>query len=1768
LQMKEGDYMSMLIRMGSFEHTLTTDLLNQIIFLQEVFMSEVNDVIKKLSKDPKASSIWSESSLRSVDSSQSKPMLYQLELQLDGIQITATTPSSNAVRLKTGKMVFELSNRVIRAEAGRKIKSLHKYLKLFGKAQVDLTLSLGTLLVNDVYMEAESEFQQLAYFTTRIGLQNTSQQAQEGDQIEDNNIILISLTRPIFFVQPTAFDKAILLYLAYKNAYDDWNEKREDLHEEVKHATKEVVGAIHASRMMNDPTNPVAVSNLFLQLSVHDLGICLPTRTFPYYLFQLSTQEELPSALVLTVDNTLISVCYAKSLVTRGNFKGFCLRFTDDFQTSWDDSNLGFMGSKSNVIMNSFLVPAGTYEICTDTTSYQIHTDLGVVPTARTSVNIMWQMDGVDLEIDTKIGAYLTHLVDTLTVITGNDESLRRDSSESDSLNELDGAGLEDTVDGGPGKSPDSTSPKELTQREKTKKLEMELNEPVVNDLKSLGAKPALIDEQVRKLHTLEVALSSIFRQTFRNKLRRSSTKQASVSFLNNLFLNLPPPKSAQSAFSTLPPSVRHTVLGEASPPLWSFSPTHTSEQFKDVFSPVHMSAKKEESMSDNSSADYEISEDDDDRRISGARRSLYLDDTVDGAQDTRSLGYPQNVSHVKVNTKYNCNLQMTTTGMEAELELILDIRVEIQGGQIVCHPTKPSDPSRWRILILFPDSSEIKRRNNASQQDDILHTRSGGEGALQLGEPRTDQANSRFPSGKYFYQQKNTKLLIFLYFYLSLLLSFLEHFNSQNAAPGSKVPNIQISNATPTPHMGKVNLGLKRACVYAWFSIQSLPEMIISPCFLDFLEQTLDALPATPNLHGSRNPSQKTTVEVFNETMASLPVDVVVYVHVQPSQVCFNCQPMSRVECLLHVPSLDLVFSSIRDSSMSTSPSTDRAFTYPVFPNGLSFTAIMSDFSVFVFHPYGTQQSMGVDPSHNPNVARKDSLSINLEVVKMNIVRTRRGTPSLNLETSQSFNIKINEPQKVVINLSALLDIGKASFKYDMRRLSEILAFPRAWYRKSIARRIFFGEASSAQRCFFYSYSLPPQEAVKKTGSFLNQDSLMTPKRRTASHISASTSDKATGLLSFQHEENEGDKIWEGVVLFGLSMSRLDVEMNMSNVMGHTVWSCDELKSNGRLNLHSTGDKNVFLSCGLKNSQLSAKGGIIGGQIELQELHANCHLLEPEGKDPLHKILVKMRSLDGRIEYMGGCVMMGRLTSVNLKLSDEWKGPKLSIPTSIEKSAVFVPGNLGWDSFCLTITGSTTPDVIKMLSKLEEFFTQQFQNSVRAFSSWRHSGHLGAPVRRPFSVTTAQATYSHRRHWPPVYIAISDTFRALGVATNPQFLLGGSMCLHGNELRVVCFHGSNFRSKSWVLFNILEPNIVFSTEVQQIKESVRGHETSTLAIQSLTFNLGHDHWLKTGGPSTDPMATVSRVTSAAPLDEWFAYVTASHNQGIAAVRTWQLVLKNRKYLTGLSPSDKSRKSSSSQASYNHETDIIFALPKLQLDFKSEHMQGPNEPAPSESENKPTVECSFVTEFTDHICVTMDVELIMFLHDLISSYLKVSNICPVYFVFLKINRTICIGLFENNNYQSFQLNLLFKISSTQKVQNYYQLNCKEIDPKYPIRKKPAISPTNKCTSQEKQQALSSRTRLTSVGAQPSDLVTTIDPIDLREFVCNTWQLEPTVRLISWAGRRIEPVGVDYILQKLGFSHARTTIPKWFQRGVLDLLDQIIAVMVQNLVVTV
>ena len=122
------------------------------------------------------------------------------------------------------------------------------------------------------------------------------------------------------------------------------------------------------------------------------------------------------------------------------------------------------------------------FQICTDTTSYQ-----GPQMRARTSVNVVWKMKGMDVKLDTKIGSYLTTLVDTMTLITGNQA---RRTSESDkfedstTMDELDGL-QSDEFDGTPkrvkkpSKTPTKSKNKEQNLKEKSRKLEYQYNEQV-----------------------------------------------------------------------------------------------------------------------------------------------------------------------------------------------------------------------------------------------------------------------------------------------------------------------------------------------------------------------------------------------------------------------------------------------------------------------------------------------------------------------------------------------------------------------------------------------------------------------------------------------------------------------------------------------------------------------------------------------------------------------------------------------------------------------------------------------------------------------------------------------------------------------------------------------------------------------------------------------------------------------------------------------------------------------------------------------------------------------------------------------------------------------------------------------------------------------------------------------------------------------------------------------------------------------------------------
>ncbi|CAF3781196.1 unnamed protein product [Adineta steineri] len=69
---------------------------------------------------------------------------------------------------------------------------------------------------------------------------------------------------------------------------------------------------------------------------------------------------------------------------------------------------------------------------------------------------------------------------------------------------------------------------------------------------------------------------------------------------------------------------------------------------------------------------------------------------------------------------------------------------------------------------------------------------------------------------------------------------------------------------------------------------------------------------------------------------------------------------------------------------------------------------------------------------------------------------------------------------------------------------------------------------------------------------------------------------------------------------------------------------------------------------------------------------------------------------------------------------------------------------------------------------------------------------------------------------------------------------------------------------------------------------------------------------------------------------------------------------------------------------------------------------------------------------------------------------------------------------------------------------------------------------------------------------PSTTTTTNDNPTLTSF--DEVRSDDIRRYLSYENE-VEPFGADYILQKSDFRHARLTIPKWLQRGIMDPCEQ-------------
>nr|XP_012134687.1 PREDICTED: uncharacterized protein KIAA1109 isoform X12 [Megachile rotundata] len=1792
--LRQGSYLSATADIGVFEHSLTTDLLNHLVFVQKVFMKEVNEVVQKVYGGEKPVPLWLED--EEPNNTVVKRILFTLIIRIKRIQLTATTPTNSAVRLETGAVELQLSNRVQNVSGATQP---NPYMKLFGKAQVDINLSLGQLLKNVLFEEADPEFQQFAFFNTRVGLRNAFQEEMAED--EDKEVVLITLKRPLIYVQPVAIDKAILVWLNYKNAYEYWNEKRANLNKEVL-TFGQITSQLSAPHL----------GTLFLQLTVDDMGICVPLNPLPptWGMNRGLYDGESRGAVVVTLENTSISACSSGSLVSKGRFMGLCLRFADDFETSLDDWKPDATDSS---IMNLCMVSEGTYEVCSRTIAQKPDKS----DNAKWILNVQWQMEGVDIHLDVNVGQQLSALGHTLTMLTGSEEDDIHEHTEYDSDdgdqpdNSTSQVKKKESIlmkksknwtDNLPAFVFDPT----IDAKKRSKLIEKEMNEQakIINDLRSLGASHGTIEQEMKRLHELEAMVFKDFRRDMIQKLRRQSVKASGIkgklglggkpnTYRSRSFI-VPSPtlenqlespedinmeiNSANSASYESSPrsgpsrsaSLRVRGLGG---PRVTFSDTHTIGRQSSL-----PSAGSELSLPEGELEWPETIE------IEGERvelRKKNRDVSCTSSYDSMEGNAPLLDSFGKEQSSSTSSPYITPQkAQEPNIDFELDVKVLINSGKCVLHTKDPGKEDEIKIM------SRMKKERSCS----------GGTFEFQPSSPSSsrkhlsskEKSSTTSTSRLRYLQHTNVPLVDLTIFHIPGLDVKL-HYESKTLPEESVSPRISSDNTMLNPSSVSMlkKASTKKASLFAWMTLQSIPEeTIISPHILEFLEQTLEPIPSKTHFHSTFHSNAQTyplentestswaaTAASSNYVYASFPVDVIVYFHMQPSTFRFSCLPVSRVECMLQLPSLDIVFSSkraeeelveFREYKSPSTQSTGKEAGSAI--GGLSVTGCLADFSVYIFHPYGGGKKTGLKEAQWSPLSdseRKDSLSINVEFVKFHMSRSRK----LNFQSEQSK--KISDTSRAVIRFSTIVDIGSASFKYDMRRLSEILAFPKAWYRRSIVRRLFLGDLSSGTA---YSEgdgspSLNQEEAVMGSSLLkhydrhgtdglsksapersptLNRDKLRLslesdmPTHARLKDIGRGwsfTSDKQTSSSEMKLRE----AAWETLVLFAINFTRLNVHMNMGNVMGNVTWMTKDFRSDGRLSIGSSGHKNLYIGVGLGGSSLDAKGGIVGGTIELSKIDTYIHIREEPGIEPDHTVGLKLFALELRLDYMGASVLMSRVSSLDVTLRDEWKINRNSsgdafMPTR-RPAVIFMHGDLGWDQLQLMISESTTADLLKMYYKLDEFFSQQFKSSKRVFSSLqpRHQRVTNSSFKKrqqkkkpttevnvigPWNLNqTMMSDARHHRHWQGVLAQVAGLQLGSLRFSLPSTgtVLGGTMELHGCNISLACFHGINFKSKSWALFSLKEPCISFATEAQEIPSVESPNTCDVHVVQTLTISLGQQQEQHARHNSMATVCKLSRNVVFPPqfksLQEWFHYAFASSE--IDAVDRFPCVERERMETTSDTGNMTRGRSTSTTSGklqeHSHAREVIFALPSLQLHLKTEHLQTAK--TPDVIGEKPLVECSFITEFEDHIFVTVDAEAFFFLHDLITSYVK------------------------------------------EKEKVHIGTRAHSPDPH---EKKTGTATT------------SSTSTSATISAEEEKKRKQFDPAEMfikdwRSYRCKTWHLEPTVRLLSWAGKSIEPYGIDYILQKLGFSHARTTIPKWIQRGFMDPLDKLLAILMLRMV---
>ncbi|CAI2304685.1 unnamed protein product [Caenorhabditis sp. 36 PRJEB53466] len=574
---REGGSLQMTVVLGTVNHTFTTELLNQLMFAEHSFRTELTALINRIRSSSFASATTSTRSpmqsqtlnnrtnsaanlklllpvqhAANVMLSEKPPLLFSIKVltreppnseknekektdkEKDGketrnsktllraltpaassdltgatpsavpqtpekavpwLQLTAATPTQTAVRLTIDSLEGELTNKWVVKEEGSKER-------IYGNAVVHFNAKLGQIIKPVQNDDTLTDLQEYATFMTQVRVEN-----KERNVVNSSYSYHISLNRPIFLVKAAAIDKAILLWLNYKNTYDYWRNEREKV---VQEKTTKKQASLPAAGMFS-PTHIAEDADMNLSLAINNgMYMCMP-------LYSHDVTEGMP-ALVISLQKSELSVLVKKELTCKASFNGFKCTFIDHF----DEQALtqSFLDAAHSDQSNCIFFPEGTYQLCSTAESS------GGGP-AKWVLSVSAEMQGVEIDLDTRIGKLAKLMVNTFSMIGKDDDD---DISIWEDQRGLDSD--EEKVEG-------AAELKNLKAEEKVPWMENKMHEHsrAVFEMAARGVSTKKIEAEKHKLRQYELIRFKAFRRNMVEKFKRGANA-------GRQHMETPPPQS------------------------------------------------------------------------------------------------------------------------------------------------------------------------------------------------------------------------------------------------------------------------------------------------------------------------------------------------------------------------------------------------------------------------------------------------------------------------------------------------------------------------------------------------------------------------------------------------------------------------------------------------------------------------------------------------------------------------------------------------------------------------------------------------------------------------------------------------------------------------------------------------------------------------------------------------------------------------------------------------------------------------------------------------------------------------------------------------------------------------------------------------------------------------------------------------------------------------------------------------------------------------